>query len=307
MTPGLTAFLSGHPAARRPLAAPRPLTGGLSGAELWRFESASGPLVARAWPITMTAERLAAIHDWLSTASGLSFIAVPLADLKGRTASEHGGRLWELQPWLRGSPGPPERARVEAAFRGLGALHALFAFARMEGQSTGLAQRADELRGLLQEGLYRIEGGAIKSFGVAGREWLSRARALAPPLLEATTRAARRIVPLQPCLRDARPDHFLFDGERLSGLVDYGAMGIETVAADLARLIGEWFPGDRPLKGIALAAYDGVRPLATSETALIDVFERSSGLLIGAHWLTSAPSALALERLRLSLRTLRGA
>ena len=52
------------------------------------------------------------------------------------------------------------------------------------------------------------------------------------------------LIRLQPALRDARPEHFLFEDDRLSGLVDFGAMGVESVAADLARLIGEWFDGD---------------------------------------------------------------
>ena len=51
---------------------------------------------------------------------------------------------------------------------------------------------------------------------------------------------------LQPCLRDARPEHFLFDGDQLSGLVDFGAMAVDSVVGDLARLIGEWLDDDRP-------------------------------------------------------------
>jgi homoserine kinase type II len=85
-------------------------------------------------------------------------------------------------------------------------------------------------------------------------------------------------------LRDARPEHFLFEGESLSGLVDFGAMGIETVAADLGRLIGEWLAGDSSARRDALAAYEAVRPLDRSELELIDVFECSAAILIGERW-----------------------
>ena len=66
--------------------------------------------------------------------------------------------------------------------------------------------------------------------------WLALARQLGPMLLVPLEQSADRIIRVQPCLRDARPEHFLFEGDRLSGLVDYGAMGVDSVAGDLARL-----------------------------------------------------------------------
>src|SRR5262249_47353632 len=41
-----------------------------------------------------------------------------------------------------------------------------------------------------------------------------------------------------PCIRDIWHDHVLFEGERVSGLIDFGAMAIDCVAADIARLLG---------------------------------------------------------------------
>jgi homoserine kinase type II len=111
------------------------------------------------------------------------------------------------------------------------------------------------------------------------------ARRVAPRLVEPLRAAAGRITPLQPCLRDARPDHFLFEGERLSGLVDFGAMGVDCVAGDLARLMGEWLEGDLTARAEALAAYERVRPLEAVETDLIGAFESATALLIGEHWI----------------------
>jgi homoserine kinase type II len=85
-------------------------------------------------------------------------------------------------------------------------------------------------------------------------------------------------------LRDARPDHFLFSGDRLTGLVDFGAMGLESPAADLARLIGEWIGPDASARSAALDAYTDVRPLDASETQLIDVFADSAAWLGPARW-----------------------
>lgn len=43
---------------------------------------------------------------------------------------------------------------------------------------------------------------------------------------------------LQPCIRDIWHDHVLFDGDRVTGLIDFGAMQIDTPATDIARLVG---------------------------------------------------------------------
>jgi homoserine kinase type II len=85
-------------------------------------------------------------------------------------------------------------------------------------------------------------------------------------------------------LRDARSEHFLFEGDRLSGLVDFGAMGIDSIAADLARLIGDGLDGDPDARREALAAYERIRPLDPAEARLIGVFEATTALLIGERW-----------------------
>jgi homoserine kinase type II len=113
---------------------------------------------------------------------------------------------------------------------------------------------------------------------------LARVRRLAPRLREELRESAAREVPLQPCLRDARPEHFLFDTGRLTGLVDLGAMGVESVAADLARLLADWPGVDPPRRRAAWEAYTSVRALDPSETLLVEVFERSAALLGPGRW-----------------------
>jgi homoserine kinase type II len=113
---------------------------------------------------------------------------------------------------------------------------------------------------------------------------LDLAQSEAPRHAESIRRAAGQTCRLQACLRDARPDHFLFEGERVTGLIDFGAMDLDTVACDLARLLTEWLGRDRELRAEALDAYGSVRVLDTTEIALIDAFETSSALLAAAHW-----------------------
>ncbi len=294
--PGWPAVLALYPARARPIAPPEPLgnAGGLSGARLWRFASGVGPLVARAWPVDgPDLASLGRVHGWLAEAGDLGFLPVPIPTLDGRTAVPDDGRIWEVAPWMPGAadPGrPPPRLRLRAAFAGLAAFHARLGRHRFEGTSPGLAARLGDVRGLILDEFAAIRSAlalardrADPRAGLAAR-WLDRAEPLAPALLGVLGAASARVLPLQPCLRDARPDHFLFDGDRLTGLVDFGAMGRETVAADLARLLAESVGPDRPSRLEALAAYEAVRPLAPPEAATIPTFERANALLGAGRW-----------------------
>jgi homoserine kinase type II len=291
----LLPVLARYPRQAQPLHSAEALGGfgGHSGALLWRYESSMGPIAARAWPVNVQApEHVLTIHQWLEEARDLGFLPVPIAAQDGQTVQRCHGRLWELAPWLEGQlelNDPPDAQRVHAAFQALARLHRRLAGFATVGRSPGLANCIVELEELaardfqaLESALHRAPGGELR---VAGFHWLDLARTAAPLLLPGVHDAASLAVPLQPCLRDARPDHFLFLGNEVSGLVDFGAMGIESVAADLARLAGEWFSGNQSLRALAVAAYEVTRPLDPSESALIAAFEVAADLLIAGHWL----------------------
>jgi Ser/Thr protein kinase RdoA (MazF antagonist) len=270
--------------------------GGLSGARLWRFPSQVGPLVLRAWPVPGPERgQLEWLHHWLGLAAELTFVPVPIRDRVGQTLQEHDGHFWEVSPWMPGAPDlsePPPAQRIEAAFTALAAFHQRLACEQTHGRSPGLAQRAVLIERLVAGGFDTLEGAVDQGrrqrrsappHEVAAR-WLTLARSIAPLQAELLRAPAARVVRLQPCLRDARPEHFLFEGDRVSGLVDFGAMGVDSVAADLARLIGDWLLVDPASRALALTCYERVRPLEPSETVLIDAFESAAALLIGERW-----------------------
>jgi homoserine kinase type II len=295
MDSDLTAVLAGYPAAARPWDEPEPLgnAGGASGCRLWRFRSGLGTLVARAWPEDgPDRSALEAIHAWLAEAGPLGFVPVPLAGLDGRTARPRGGRLWEVAPWMPGEPDtarPATATRVRAGFAALAAFHQRLAHRQSERGSPGLAARLREVHALLGGGFddlrHILDRAGPEPLVDLGRAWVEAARPAAPFVLAALSRASSVVAPIQPCLRDARPEHFLFRGESVTGLVDFGAMGLDSVAADLARLLQEWVGRDLRLRDAAIDAYTAVRPLSPSETLLIGAFEDSAALLGGGHWL----------------------
>jgi homoserine kinase type II len=77
----------------------------------------------------------------------------------------------------------------------------------------------------------------------------------------------------------------LFVGDDVSAILDFAALRVDTVAGDLARLIGSFAGDDRIAWEQALAAYREVRPLTLDEARLVTAFDRSAVLLTGISWL----------------------
>jgi Ser/Thr protein kinase RdoA (MazF antagonist) len=91
--------------------------------------------------------------------------------------------------------------------------------------------------------------------------------------------------PVQPCICDVWNRHLLFEGDRLTGLVDYGEAKIDHVAVDLARLLGDLAGDDEAGWQTGLAAYRSLRPLTAEEERLARVLDRSGVVLGAAAWL----------------------
>lgn len=294
----LSQLLSRYPPWAQPVTAMTPLgnAGGLSGAALWRYSASIGELAIRAWPVGGTTfAHVLTVHGWLREAADPDRlpIPVPLAGLDEQTACQLDGRCWEIAPWMPGAADlarPPSEEHLRKAFAALAHFHCQLSSQQRAEASPGLRARLRELEHLEQGGFDRIEAAIATrpddEHVADARRWLVLARSVLPRLLPALGETALLVVPVQPCLRDARPEHFLFEGNRLSGLIDFGAMGFETVAGDLARLLGEWLPELPQLRGAALAAYEQVRPLAPAERALLAPFEAIGDVLIAGHWIT---------------------
>jgi homoserine kinase type II len=291
----LALIRSRYPSRFQPVGPLEPLgnAGGHSGAALWRYRALAGTLVLRAWPPEgMSAARLSTIHRWLGTACDLRFIPVPIAASDGESVQQPASRCWELAPWMPGAAdlrSPPSESHLQLALEGLACFHVRLSPERVTEVSPGLNRCIRDLEELSGGGLDRLRAALSHApefeERTMGERWVSLARQAIPRVLPGLRDRAALRVSLQPCLRDARPEHLLFEGDALSGLVDFGAMGIETVAADLARLLGEWLPESPSLRATALWAYQRIRPLGESETALIASLETAADVLIAGHWL----------------------
>jgi Ser/Thr protein kinase RdoA (MazF antagonist) len=269
--------------------------GGFSGARLWRAKSVAGDICLRAWPTgAISSSRLQAVHDLMRAASGAGLQFVPRL-LKTCTNSSwlaEAGRLWEASSWMPGRADyhdHPSSARLEAACAALAHLHQSWAGAGCgEGPCPAVGRRLarfGEWKGLLASGWrpdFSDSHDPVQPPAELAWELLGQHIDGIPDRLSG---CARRRWCLQPCLCDIWHDHVLFEGDTVSGVVDYGGAKIDHVAIDLARLLGSMVEDDVHARAIGLSAYARVCQLDEEEIRLVDVLDRTGTLLGLANWL----------------------
>ncbi len=272
-----------------------PAAGGFSGASLYRIECPRGVFcLKRHPPGLLRADRLAWVHAVLehAAARGLSWLARPLLTQEGVPFVEHEGAFWELVPWVPGKADfhrRPSRARAEAALRALAQFHqavATFPDARPEGFPPAVLRRREALERMQHLARKTIPWEAIADPEIRShlcRLWPQAVRQL-PDLLRQGTVMAGLTTPLVPCIRDVWDAHVFFQGEQVVGLIDFAAMGLDTVAADLARLLGSMSRPEHPYWNAALAAYETLRPLSAAESQLLAWLDRSLVVAAAGTW-----------------------
>jgi homoserine kinase type II len=92
-------------------------------------------------------------------------------------------------------------------------------------------------------------------------------------------------LPLQPCIRDIWHDHVLFDGDTVTGLVDFGAVQIDTPATDVARLLGSLVGDDSTGWREGLTAYSTTRLLSDQESLAVFALDVAGTILAGCNWI----------------------
>jgi homoserine kinase type II len=274
--------------------------GGFSGATFWRVETPMGPFCLRRWPREHPSlERLQFIHAVLTYAAnrGISTIPVPLPTHRKNTFVRYDRQFWELSSWLPGAPTEPAETgkRIPAALTALAEFHrTVEAFPREsslsgEGPAPGIVKRRERLKQLTEGELDELTRSIVPQRWPAGVNAASRLVELFPKACgrveTALVAASALAVSRQPCLRDVWSDHLLFTGAKVTGIIDFGALDWENVAADVARLLGSMAGDDLLAWQRGLAAYEAVRPLAEEERQLIAAFDHSQTLLGGLNWI----------------------
>lgn len=281
--------------------------GGFSGARFWRVETAGNVFCLRRWPAEYPREdELVFVHEVLrhTRTKGFDVAAVPIESSRGATYQSHCGHLWQLEPWMPGRPDSsvrPSEIRVASAMKCLARFHRAseeFEWPQQVtkgrawptiGPSPGVRARRELLQAWLSGRVPQLadavrQGATWPAMEQRVERLLRYFPERAPSVASSLAQFDNCPVPLQPCIRDVWYDHMLFEGDRVSGLIDFGSMGLDNVACDVARLLGSFFRGDRQLWEAGIRGYASIRPLSEAELGLVQAFD-NSGVLLGAlNW-----------------------
>lgn len=269
--------------------------GGFSGAAFWSIDTGDARLCLRRWPHQHpTHSQLQTIHEVLYhvAANGFVKLPTPFRSRDGQTFVSLAGHLWELTRWLPGRADFHERPtsnRLDAALLALAQFHQRSeSFESRIGTPPGIANRLEQIE-QLSTGIANEMSQAVLTCGwpefqqraMSILYWFNEQMPAIKPLLDLTSRFQ---VPLQPCIRDIWHDHVLFEGDEVSGFVDFGALRTDHVACDVSRLLGSLIGSERARWEQGLAKYQSLRPLTADELVLVDAYDRSTVLLSGMNW-----------------------
>jgi Ser/Thr protein kinase RdoA (MazF antagonist) len=283
---------------------------GFSGADVLRLTGESGEYCLRGWPVNFAHSlpqiRLLGLHQLLRSISeaGVDQVAVPIATVQGATVVERFGRTWQLEPWMPGRAcfrEDPNDRRLCAAMECLAEWHnaarsfqcppncARWFSSTPSGVSPACGERWQSLSLWLAKNLDRvadrIRSDTDREFRQVSLEIVDLVRRTGPGVQQEIGAAVHWPVPLQPCLRDVWHDHILLTGDRVTGLIDPSACRSESVATDLARLLGSLVGDQADRWNRALEVYAGYRRLNSAERRLVGVLDRSAVVLSGLTWL----------------------
>lgn len=284
-------------------------SGGLSEASVWRVQRGETAYAVRRWWTGIDPRYVAWIGTTLRgvVTSGLNFVAAPVEEGDAWPMVDASSGRWEAAPWKPGADlaeTPGRGFAIAASIEGLAEFHR-----RMRNRGdypsaarSAFAERANQLRSMpapRPPSHHAVAEAFPELPRIAGLlpAAADRARTLLSPWIEAAT-------PLQPIHGDARPDHFLVTGRELTGLIDFGAMRVDTPLADVARLAGELAAGDAACRDALVEAYAVAARKAIDRRA-VAALDLSGAVLSGANWLRwlSQPGAdrdpqLLRQRLR---------
>lgn len=269
---------------------------GFSGAQVYRIEDRSKSLRLKAWPQQNFSEKqLRWMHQLMRRARVHDHDWVPeVLETRDRTTLvKQSGWFWDLTDWMAGTPEthlPPSPARLQNALQTLGQIHEAWAEFKVEqGPCPSLGRRQSALAdwlALAQSGWKlnadRISEPRLRFLLVRAQDLVDRHLAAVP---EALALWMNRLMPRQPCIGDIWHDHVLFEEDRVSGIIDFGGVRIDHVAADIGRLLGSMVGDDDQGWALGLTAYRRARPLSRDEESLARLLDRTGAVIGLTNWL----------------------
>lgn len=307
MTTDPRRFLSDYPPAVRNCRWVPVESAGFSGAGVWCGHDQSGPAFAlKVIPDTSLAGRTRTIHRWMTAArtTGVGYVPAVVPTNSGDTVVITSSGIAEVVAWMPGVAdfnASPMPAKLAAACTALADLHRVWHAVERHTAPCPAVQRRLNL--LTDWERFRP---ALDRFDAESRALLRTAadllNARLPDCRRSLTAWSATPVVVFPCLCDVWHDHVLFAGDRVSGVIDYSAMKIDSPAVDLARLLADLVGPSSERFAEGLAAYHAASPPVPVPDELVRVLA-DTGVVCGiANWvlrLTGGSSIPQRARIRL--------
>ncbi|MFK7819674.1 MAG: phosphotransferase enzyme family protein [Planctomycetaceae bacterium] len=298
-------LLASYPALRHVKSTPAQASGGYSGAGVWMVTAEENRFALRRWPRSgLSKDRILGLHRLLRhiAATHANLVSVPVPAKDGSTLLPIDGSLWQLEPWLPGVASfwtQPSDQKLTNAMQALAHWHAAanrfeaksheaqwFGSRRME-TSPAIQERLRIVDRWLPDELAEVRQLVIRNseFDRLAVRLCSMCQIALPTIRDELTSALNIKVNLQPCLRDVWHDHVLFENDAVTGIIDPSACRTETIATDIARLLGSLAEDDEGMWQAGLAAYDSYHPLSDDTFRLVRILDRSTVVLSPLTWL----------------------
>jgi Ser/Thr protein kinase RdoA (MazF antagonist) len=264
--------------------------GGFSGAIIWKGERLDQPCFAlKQWPTTISAGQLQRIHSRMTAArtTGCAFVPTIIPQLSEETFITNAAGCWEMTTWMPGQAcveTTPNTNRLSAACEGVVALHRSWAIEAIEpGHCPAISRR---LR-LFAE-WDRLRPFNFTSYPAESRTLLEESvRAVESRLMNCRAKLAawhRVAVPLVTCHCDLWRGNMLFLGDRISGVIDFGAMKIDSPATELGRMLGDWVGLAPDAIADGVSRYQAANPPFPVSADLVQVMAETGAVGSLANW-----------------------
>ncbi len=226
-------------------------------------------------------------------------VAKPVPAGDGEPLVEHGGRFWAAAPLLPGTPGG---GSTPSAFRRMGET-----LAELHDNLSGLGgpQRpgfgpAWDLDTLVQQWGAASFDALVEQLGTTRPDLAELIRNERVRNLRDLEMGGVEHLPLLPIHGDFHRFNLLWDGARITGIVDWDYSRRDVLIADLAPLLEPFMPLEFELAKSLLEGYHSVRPLSGRERRLLIPMVRA-GLLwwvatLLAEWGGSGELPAGIER-----------
>ena len=125
----------------------------------------------------------------------------------------------------------------------------------------------------------------IHHLNAAAKKILRTIKHYRPAILRQLSECLEHDVPMQPCVREIHAGHVFFKENRVSGILDFGAVQLDNVSVDIARLLGSLAGNDVEMWTDGLNAYQTVRRLSRRELKLVRLLDHCHTAAAALRWL----------------------